>query len=163
MKLDKVSASNDISDACAIINRNFQKILDRIESRIGNLFAEGDIETDGNMTAAGSVSNGNRITIANNWFFFGYITSSAKALRVLVPLPGFGWTNVSVDGQPNRFIVFRGGTGTTTQVDDFEPENVQLRNGGSLLYFELALTSAYPGGNNVPMVGYLTGLEVSLE
>lgn len=161
MKLDKVSASNDISDACAIINRNFQKLLDIVSSRKGSESFSGDLDVDGDITSGGVVSNGDVIEMDDSWFFYGYITSASKGVRFCFPLPGFGWKSASVSGTLSYSI--RGGSGTNTQGSVSSFNTVEVRNGGSILYLEWTLGSEFAGGNNVSISGYASGLTITLE
>lgn len=119
-----------------------------------------ECDWDGNIIAAGTVSNGNVVSMADNWFFFGYITASSKGVRACIPLPGFGWKSASVSGTASFTI--RGGSGSTSTGTASTFDNVTVRNGGSMLYLEWTLGTAFGGGNNVAISGFFSGLTVSL-
>lgn len=132
-----------------------------VEYEQGNRRVVFGVDYDGNVTADGTVSNGNVLDMADSWFFFGYITSSSKGVRACFPLPGFGWKSASVSGTLSYSI--RGGSGATLTGSVSSFSTVEVRNGGSVLYLDWTLGSAFAGGNNVAISGYASGLTITLE
>lgn len=117
---------------------------------------------DGDVYCSGICANKDAsITrMDDNWFFFGYVTSSSKAVRACIPLPGFGWQSAVVLGTASYTI--RGGSGSTMTGTTSTFDAVMVRNGGSMLYLEWTLGTAFGGGNNVAISGFISGLSVHL-
>lgn len=140
----------------------FNKIDDPTDG-IDKAFIVGNGTSDSNRSNAltvdwlGNIDNLDGRTFTNALMVFGYVTGSALIVQLYVPLPGFAET-VTVTG--TGAFTLRGGTGATLSVSVAATNiTTKLVTGfGNLLDLRFTLSTAFAGGNNTSLAGFVSGL-----
>lgn len=101
-----------------------------------------------------------RRTFTNALIVFGYVTGSGKTVQLYAPLPGFAET-VTVTG--TGAFTLRGGTGATLSTSVAASSITTKLTTGFRNLFEMrfTLSTAFAGGNDVSVSGFVSGLTLT--
>ena len=100
---------------------------------------------------------------SNSLPFYGYVTAGAKDVIMYIPVPALGKTSVSASGGAVK-TTFRGGTGSTREYTfGASSASWSMKSGGLIVQARITLDTAYSGGNNVAIVGYMESVTLSFS
>lgn len=108
----------------------------------------------------GDINNLGGRTFTNALIVFGYVTGSGKTVQLYAPLPGFAET-VTATGTGS--FTLRGGTGATLSVSVAASSITTKLTTGFRNLFEMrfTLSTAFAGGNDVSVSGFVSGLTLT--
>lgn len=115
-----------------------------------------------NVNWDGDINNLGGRTSTNALIVFGYVTGSGKTVQLYAPLPGFAET-VTVTGTGS--FTLRGGTGATLSTSVAASSITTKLTTGFRNLFEMrfTLSTAFAGGNDVSVSGFVSGLTLTFS